>query len=376
MFFYFDFRPLEDNPTMSKSNKGADGFKEVKSAKNKKIKAPTVNSVMIEGSHYEVGMLLDTTGKKNAIASTARGEVPTAKLCRFFKMVGPSGNDCSKQVGCYNIHLVSERAVVAQSQSKANSTVLCGVYHQHDKLHIGVDKGNTVADELAGVLCGLCEDEVGTISRKHETEDVDVIPKAPSDPNRVVIAIDPTGTRLRDDAFSCELKSVIQQDGTATKQVLAFTSYVPNFVDQGIQMKTLTPSALDRASRLLVPHYLHTPVKLWGRWAENISFNTDNATSAIAATKYYDVTVAKESGGKQTIFVVGESAEQPKSPICIEDVQLTHTIDYATSNTLIHRSMPDTTSISAAEYFKLPADMIPCVLLERALSSPTTHYVS
>eukprot|EP00658_Telonema_sp_P-2_P042818 TRINITY_DN307_c0_g1_i3.p1 TRINITY_DN307_c0_g1~~TRINITY_DN307_c0_g1_i3.p1 ORF type:complete len:743 (+),score=133.53 TRINITY_DN307_c0_g1_i3:177-2405(+) len=159
---------------------------------------------------------------------------------------------------------------------------------------------------------------------------------------------------LRDEAFSCKLVAVPQEDGT-TKQVLAFTSYTPNFVDQGITMGTLTSEVLDRASRLFVSRHEHNPTRMWGSWAKKISFSTKHATSAIAATKYFDVAISNVDG-VNTLRVVGESVDQPEQSLRIEDVQLSHTTVCTESTSIIAQSMSsDASSITASEYFKLPS---------------------
>jgi hypothetical protein len=161
-------------------------------------------------------------------------------------------------------------------------------------------------------------------------------------------------TNVDDSVFSCKLISNAKKEGSATEQVLAFTSYTPNFVDQGIKMGKLTPAVLDRASRLFVCRHEFNPARLWGSWASRLSFSTDHSISAIAASKNYDVIINKVDG-VDTVRVIGESTNQPDHPLRLVNVKLSHTPDFTESQSIISRSMPTTTStIHTSEYFKLP----------------------
>ena len=100
------------------------------------------------------------------------------------------------------------------------------------------------------------------VSEPVETDGQEVVINA----TRVVVAIDPVGTKLRDDAISCEVISL-----ASSKSVIAVTSYTPNFVDTAIASGKLTSETLQRAYALYESHYIHSPERLWGRWAQNIS---------------------------------------------------------------------------------------------------------
>jgi hypothetical protein len=359
-----------------------------------------VRSVTIGGTPYDVNVLLDTAGKHSAIAAvqcdtatTAASTTSTAplKVCPSFKNVSFFGNGCRADPpnSCPHIHLASQLAVGVRGEQPMPPS-RCGyqLYYQHDKIHLGVHskdvRCNGHLQSLSGYLKRMSDIEIGDAlmipaavlgaaaavansslispSLEGATMSTPLLYSNPTttieEEEEVVIAIDPIQTRLRDDAFSCKLVVPAQQNGGVNKQVLAFTSYTPNFVDQGIEMGKLDAATLSRASRLFVSHYFHgKPVKLWGDWAKGISLSTEFSTSAIAATKYYDVKISKAEGGVDTVSVTGESDVQPEEPLRVVNVKLSHTIDYEASHHVIRRSMPDTTAttITTSEYFKLPS---------------------
>jgi len=367
-----------------KGGGGNDGFKVVKSTANKKSNGKSKSTS--DGATTTTPISYCNNGIKGSDCTWfecpllhEHPKCPDFEACRVacekrhrFLRRGPlqvcsAGKVCTlRETQCPYDHGDTVRC----SDYNGCSALDCGKRHGPDKklkfwlnlIHIGYFKDGESNDveELKRQLRALTSQELrGAIIVNPSANPTPFRLRTSVDSSDVVIAlISPKlngqsadgDAHVNDTLFSCKLLPHTQKGGHTTKRLLVFTSYTPNFVDQGIEMGKLTPAVLDRASRCE-----DNPAKLWGGWANTTTFSADRVTSAIAATRYYDVAIEQHEG-EDTVRVVGESTSQPDQPLRIVNVKISHTTDYTTSHSVISRSMPTAVStLTDSEYFKLPS---------------------